>query len=130
MLVSGSVTCWYGSGSGAGPGFVQINPDPGRPKTLIKSRKKKHDTYPGSGSRGRKSPGSRIRTRITAFNPPGNMPKKTHQSRILEGVEEQHIPETAVSESRAEYGDPVLGGPVAHALLVIYLHPQSLDQPK
>ncbi len=49
--------------------------------------------------------------------------KKTHQARILEGVEEKHVPEAAVSESRAEYGNPVLGGPVAHARLVIYLHP-------
>ncbi len=48
---------------------------------------------------------------------------QTHQSRILKGVEEKHVPQAAVSESRAEYGDAVLGGPIAHALLVIYLHP-------
>ncbi len=84
----------------------------------IALRKHSHDTYhPGSGP---------------AILPSIHLEichKKTHQSRILEGVEEKHVPEAAVSESRAEYGNPVLGGPVAHALLVIYLHTQSLDQP-
>ena len=44
-------------------------------------------------------------------------------------MEEEHVPETAVCEGRAEDGDPVLGGPVADALLVINFQTQPMDQP-
>lgn len=49
------------------------------------------------------------------------------QRRGLEGVEVQHVPQTAVCERGTENGNVVLVRPIVHALLVIYLLAQAMD---